>query len=205
VGTPLNLVNSHLQLLLGQSDISDKTRERLVVIHGQIERVGDIVRKMVGLTRRPGIQQEAVALGPLVADLQRLWSPTLAIHNIGFDWVAPDPCVLYVDRKQMEQLFINLVNNSVDAMPEGGHLHLSAQPDPAGARWLVRLTDTGTGIPPEIQAKVFRPMFTTKPEGQGTGLGLAICREIVRSHGGEIHIESVEGQGTTMSFSLPGL
>jgi signal transduction histidine kinase len=205
VGTPLNLVNSHLQLLQGQSDVGEKSRERLAVIHAQIERVGDIVRKMMDLTRRPGIQQEPVALGPLVADLQRLWSPTLAIHNISFGWEAPDPCVLYVDRKQMEQLFINMVNNSVDAMPEGGHLQLSAEREPATARWLVRVSDTGTGIAPELLQKVFRPMFTTKPEGQGTGLGLAICREIVRAHGGEIHIESEEGAGTTMSFSLPGL
>jgi signal transduction histidine kinase len=205
VGTPLNLVNSHLQLLQGQSDVGEKSRERLAVIHAQIERVGDIVRKMMDLTRRPGIQQEPVPLGPLVADLQRLWSPTLAIHNISFGWDAPDPCVLYVDRKQMEQLFINMVNNSVDAMPEGGHLQLSAEREPATARWLVRVSDTGTGIAPELLQKVFRPMFTTKPEGQGTGLGLAICREIVRAHGGEIHIESEEGQGTTMSFSLPGL
>ena len=205
VGTPLNLVNSHLQLLQGQSNVDDKTRERLGVIHGQIERVGDIVRKMMDLTRRPGIQQEAVALGPLVSDLQRLWSPTLAIHGVTFEWDAPDPCVLFVDRKQMEQLFINLVNNSVDAMPEGGQLRLEAHLDPSGARWLIKLSDTGTGIPAELLGKVFKPMFTTKPEGQGTGLGLAICREIVRAHGGEIHIESEEGKGTTMGFPLPAL
>ena len=205
VGTPLNLVNSHLQLLQGQSDVNDKTRERLGVIHAQIERVGDIVRKMMDLTRRPGIQQDAVPLGPLVADLQRLWSPTLAIHNVVFDWEAPNPCVLFVDRKQMEQLFINMVNNSVDAMPEGGTLHLAARPDPGGSRWLISLSDTGTGIPAEIRGKVFKPMFTTKPEGQGTGLGLAICREIVRAHGGEIAIESGEGRGTTMRFSLPAV
>jgi len=203
VGTPLNLVNSHLQLLQGQSDVNDRTRERLGVIHAQIERVGDIVRKMMDLTRRPGIQQEPVALGPLVADLQRLWSPTLALHGVVFDWEAPEPCVHHVDRRQMEQLFINLVNNSVDAMPEGGSLHLEAQREPGAARWLIRLSDTGTGIPAELMGMVFKPMFTTKPEGRGTGLGLAICREIVRAHGGEIHIESEGGRGTTMSFSLP--
>jgi len=81
----------------------------------------------------------------------------------------------------------------------------SAEREAGSARWLVRLSDTGTGIAPEILQKVFRPMFTTKPEGKGTGLGLAICREIVRAHGGEIRIDSEEGQGTTMSFSLPGL
>jgi signal transduction histidine kinase len=205
VGTPLNLVNSHLQLLQGQPDVSDRTRERLGVIHAQIERVGDIVRKMMDLTRRPGIQQEPVAMGPLVADLQRLWSPTLALHGVTFEWEAPEPCLLFVDRRQMEQLFINLVNNSVDAMPDGGQLRLEAQPDTTPARWLIRLSDTGSGIPAELLAKVFKPMFTTKPEGRGTGLGLAICREIVRAHGGEIHIESEGGHGTTMRFSLPGV
>jgi signal transduction histidine kinase len=205
VGTPLNLVHSHLQLLQGQNELNDRTRERLGVIHAQIQRVGDIVRRMMDLTRRPGLHQEAVSLGPLVTDLQRLWGPTLAIHGVSFEWEAPDPCLLYVDRRQMEQLFINLVNNAVDAMPEGGQLRLSAQHDPGAERWTVRLSDTGTGMPAEILAKVFRPMFTTKPEGKGTGLGLAISREIVRAHGGEIHIDSEEGKGTTIIFSLPGL
>ena len=113
--------------------------------------------------------------------------------------------MLFVDRKQMEQLFINLVNNSVDAMPDGGQLRLSAQREPGGSRWLIRLRDTGSGIPADLLGKVFRPMFTTKPEGKGTGLGLAICREIVRAHGGEIQIESEEGKGTTMTFALPGV
>jgi len=203
VGTPLNLVNSHLQLLQGQGELNEKTRERLGVIHAQIERVGDIVRKMMDLTRRPRIHTETVPLEPLLADLQRLWSPTLATHRVTFDWEAPEPCVLRVDRKQMEQLFINLVNNAVDAMPDGGKLHLAVQPDPGADRWLIRLSDTGTGIPAELMAKVFKPMFTTKPEGKGTGLGLAICREIVRAHGGEIHLESEEGKGTTVSFPLP--
>jgi len=203
VGTPLNLVNSHLQLLQGQSELNDRTRERLGVIQAQIQRVGDIVRRMMDLTRRPRLNQEPAPLGALVADLQRLWSPTLAIHGITFELDLPDPCVVHVDRKQMEQLFINLVNNAVDAMPEGGQLRLAARRDPDAPQWLVRLSDTGTGIPADILGKVFRPMFTTKPEGKGTGLGLAICREIVRAHGGDIHIESQAGQGTTIVFSLP--
>ena len=208
VGTPLNLVHSHLQLLHGQSDLGDRTRERLGVIQAQIERVGEIVRKLLGHTRRPRLHQEMLQLGSLIADLQRLWAPTLATHHIHFRMDAPEHCMLWVDRKQMEQIFINLVNNAVDAMPEGGEIRLLVGLDPearpAAPRWLFRLEDNGSGIPAALISKVFKPMFTTKPEGKGTGLGLAIVREIVRAHGGEVHIESEDGQGTAVVFTLPG-
>lgn len=209
VGTPLNLVNSHLQLLQTQTDLSDRTRERVGTIQAQIERVSGIVRKLLGHTRRPRLQQEPVRLHTLLEDLQRLWTPTLASHQVTFHAEAPDPCLLFVDRKQMEQLFINLVNNAVDAMPEGGAIRLQVEAEvgssPAQPQWLVSVSDEGTGIPPDILPQVFKPMFTTKPEGKGTGLGLAIVREIVRAHGGEVRIESAEGQGARVIFTLPGV
>jgi signal transduction histidine kinase len=207
VGTPLNLVNGHLQLLTSQSDLSDKTRERLGVIQAQIQRVGDIVRKLLGHTRRPELHRTPIKLNALIMDLQRLWNPTLAAHGITFDVDAPEDCFLLVDRKQMEQLFINLVNNAADAMSQGGRirLHLAEEKGlmEASSRWEVTLTDDGAGIPSEVLPMVFKPMFTTKPEGKGTGLGLPICREIVRAHGGEIRIESQPGEGTSICFTLP--
>jgi signal transduction histidine kinase len=113
-----------------------------------------------------------------------------------------------VDRKQMEQLFLNLMNNAVDAMPGGGAVLIRArqaeESTPGGLWWELHVRDSGQGIPAELLGQVFRPMFTTKPEGKGTGLGLSICREIVRGHGGEIRIESTEGQGTCVVFTLPG-
>jgi signal transduction histidine kinase len=208
VGTPLNLVNSHLQLLNGQVDLNDRTRERLSVIQAQIERVGEIVRRLLGHTRRPKLHLEALPFASLVADLQRLWTPTLATHRITFSCSAPEPCVLRVDRKQMEQIFINLVNNAVDAMPDGGAIHLQVEADPGSPPsapfWQFSLRDEGMGIPPELLAMVFKPMFTTKPEGKGTGLGLAIVREIVRAHAGDVRIESEEDKGTTVILTLPG-
>ncbi len=203
VGTPLNLVNSHLQLLEGQEDLTDKTRDRLGVIHSQIKRVGEIVRRLLDMTRRPQLKQEPVSLNELVDGLQQLWQPTLTAHGVVFDVASPKHVVVNADRKQMEQLFINLVNNAVDAMPGGGQIHLRVHPE--GDGWNVELQDSGQGIPPEVLPKVFKPMFTTKPEGKGTGLGLSICREIVRTHGGEIRLISEVGQGTTVIFSLPGL
>ncbi|MBI1753780.1 MAG: HAMP domain-containing histidine kinase [Acidobacteria bacterium] len=208
VGTPLNLVTGHLQLLDAQKDLPDKTRERLGVIGGQIKRVGDIVRRLLDLTRRPQLHREVQSLSHLLRDLQQLWTPALTAHGIHVLAEAPPNCSLDVDRKQMEQLFLNLMNNAVDAMPEGGTVRLSARlsedSTPGGLWWEFRFQDSGQGIPADLLSKVFRPMFTTKPEGKGTGLGLSICREIVRGHGGDIRIESTEGQGTCVVFTLPG-
>jgi signal transduction histidine kinase len=208
VGTPLNLVTGHLQLLDAQADLPDKTRERLNVIHGQIQRVGDIVRRLLDLTRRPQLERKPLLFLDLFSDLQQLWTPTLAAHGVSVEANAPPDCCLDVDRKQMEQLFLNLMNNAVDSMPSGGKVRLTAQPagesTPSGLWWELRFLDSGQGIPLELLGQVFRPMFTTKPEGKGTGLGLSICREIVRSHGGDIRIESTLDQGTCVVFTLPG-
>lgn len=208
VGTPLNLVAGHLQLLETQKDLPSRTRERLGVIGAQIQRVGDIVRRLLDLTRRPQLHREPQPFGDLLADLQQLWTPTLAAHGITVEAEAPADCCLEVDRKQMEQLFLNLMNNAVDAMPGGGTVRLTARPSeestPGGLWWELRFSDSGQGIAADLLSQVFRPMFTTKPEGKGTGLGLSICRDIVRNHGGEIRIESTEGQGTCVVFTLPG-
>jgi len=160
------------------------------------------------MTRQPQLSCEDVPLPALMEDLQRLWTPTLTAHRALFKLDAPPEVKLFVDRKQMEQLFINLVNNAVDAMPEGGTIRLSVAAEPEagtdGRRWGFILADTGLGISAENLPKVFKPMFTTKPEGKGTGLGLPICREIVRNHGGEIQVESEVGRGTRVHFTLPG-
>lgn len=205
VGTPLNLVNAHLQLLHSQADLPERARERLDLIQSQIERVGNIVRRLLGLVRRPQLQQEAVQLEALLAELHQLWLPTFSARHITFETEIPEDCTLWVDQKQMEQLFINLVNNAMDAMPAGGLIKAAAHPLAEGSHWQVTLEDNGPGIPEELLSKVFRPMFTTKPEGKGTGLGLSICRETIRAHGGEISIHPREGGGTRICFTLPGL
>lgn len=208
VGTPLNLVNGHLQLLAGQTELPERTRERLGVIQAQIQRVGDIVRRMLDLTRRPQLHRQPLAMSDLLANLRQLWAPMMAAHGVQVEAAVPPECWLDVDRKQMEQLFLNLMNNAVDAMPEGGTVRLEAEhaegSTPEAPWWRLTFRDSGQGIPADVLPQVFRPMFTTKPEGKGTGLGLSICREIVRGHGGDIHIESAEGEGTAVIFTLPG-
>ena len=109
------------------------------------------------------------------------------------------------DRQQLRQLFLNLLTNAADAMPDGGVLTLRAVPSALGpaSAVLIEFVDTGTGIAPDDLERVWNPFFTTKPEGKGTGLGLAICRRIVEEHRGSIEVESQAGQGTTVRFALP--
>ncbi|HJV90817.1 MAG TPA: ATP-binding protein [Holophagaceae bacterium] len=202
VGTPLNLVTGHLQLLQGQEDLPEKAQERIGIIQAQIQRVGDIVRRLLDMTRRPQIAEVELSIPAFIQELQQLWNPTLAKHHAHLEVDVPPECVIRADRKQMEQLFLNLMNNALDAMPEGGVVRIRAEREEP-ARWRFRFEDTGTGIPAEVLPHIFRPMLTTKPEGKGTGLGLPICRDVVRGHGGEIRAESQVGVGTTMMFTLP--
>lgn len=102
---------------------------------------------------------------------------------------------------QLSQVFLNLIVNASQAMPQGGDISIHTQCDQG--RCIIRVEDTGPGISEEIQENIFEPFFTTKAVGEGTGLGLAISQDIIRRHGGEITVQSKPGQGTTFTISLP--
>jgi signal transduction histidine kinase len=110
---------------------------------------------------------------------------------------------------ELEQVFLNLFLNALDAMPSGGTLLVASRPArvPGTSSEAVEIvvTDTGHGIPDDVREHVFEPFFTTKEEGRGSGLGLAICQGIVSSHGGEFVVESEPGRGTQFIVRLPAL
>jgi hypothetical protein len=108
-----------------------------------------------------------------------------------------------VDPKQIQQIFLNLILNAVQAMPDGGTLTIRSEAQGEGTNKMAVVTfaDTGTGIPKPLLAKIFTPFFTTK--AQGTGLGLAICHKLVEQHGGRLSVESEEGKGTVFTVQLP--
>ena len=101
----------------------------------------------------------------------------------------------------MKQVFLNLITNAAQAMPQGGKLSLRTAR--VGDEVAISVSDTGEGIPPEIRDRIFEPFFTTKPVGQGTGLGLSVSLGIVQEHGGRISVESQVGQGSTFTVWLP--
>jgi signal transduction histidine kinase len=118
--------------------------------------------------------------------------------------VEPDLPSVLADRVGMEQVLINLIRNSADAILEGtGNPHeITVRAASAGTSFVeIAVSDRGVGIDPKSRSRLFEPLFTTKESG--TGLGLAISRSIVRSHGGEIHVTSTSGEGTTVSFTIP--
>src|SRR3989339_513926 len=108
-----------------------------------------------------------------------------------------------MDPRSIQQVFLNLAKNAVEAMPRGGRLLVRTRLDSRHALFLIDFEDQGKGIPAASSNRIFDPFYTTKD--QGTGLGLAICNNIVRAHGGSLSVESVIDAGTTMTVALPAL
>jgi two-component system, NtrC family, sensor kinase len=202
VGTPLNVISGYVQMLRAKQEDGSPDAERLRTIQEQIARVTAIVQSLLDRTRQPPLVLRPYAPGELLEGLAELVRPSLVGNEIelGLE-VAPGLPAVGVDRVQLEQALLNLVSNAVDAMPAGGRLSLAARPDGDGVALVV--ADSGAGIPAEDLARVFEPLYTTKPPGKGTGLGLPILREIVEAHGGRVRLESRAGEGTIAVVCLP--
>lgn len=201
VGTPLNLISGHVQLLSARIE-DQKTRERLDLISSQITRIERIVRNLLDATRRPRPNLETMDVRTLLQKIFEVTAPTLAARQVELitDFEENLP-LIRGDSEQLQQVFINLINNSLDAMPQGGQLFFSVLA--SGGQVEVKCRDTGEGIEDEIKPRIFDPLFTTKQRGRGSGLGLAVVEQIIREHGGAIEVESGAGQGAEFIIRLP--
>jgi two-component system NtrC family sensor kinase len=199
VGTPLNLISGHVQLLRARAT-NEKEVARLDVIAEQIERITKIVRSMLDSTRRPQPRFESLDLNASLRQIIEAVQPTLAARNVNLITdIAAHKLMIKADQDQIQQVFINLINNSLDAMPDGGRLFIASQA--AGASALIELSDTGEGIAQDKMDHIFDPLFSTKRE-RGTGLGLTIVKQIVYEHGGDINVTSEVGKGTMFQIKL---
>jgi two-component system, NtrC family, nitrogen regulation sensor histidine kinase NtrY len=196
------VISGYVQMLRAKHEDGSPDAARLRTIQDQVARVTGIVQSLLDRTRPPAPTLRPLPPGELVEGLAELVRPSLVGGGIDLSVdVAPDLPAVGADRVPLEQALLNLVSNAVDAMPEGGRLRLAARADGDGVALAV--TDSGPGIPPEDLARVFDPLFTTKPPGKGTGLGLPILREVVEAHGGTVRLESRPGEGTTATVRLP--
>ena len=177
-----------------------RTGRRLAIVQEQIAKVAAVVRTMLDHARRPDTRwpTSVQALLARVADVAR---PKLDASRISLtlDAAADLPSV-EADSEELELAILNLVNNSLDAMPGGGTLAVRALL--ADGKVRIDITDSGSGISPELLPRIFDPWVTTKAAGRGTGLGLSITRDVISRHGGTITAESQPGH-TTVTILLP--
>jgi two-component system NtrC family sensor kinase len=205
VGTPLTGVVGHLQLL--EEEVAEPAvKERLRRIQGQVDRAVAAARQFLGAAR-PAPVRTPVDVKALLGDLLLLVSPESQRKGIAVvQACAEDLPTLAADPNQLQELFLGLITNALDAMGAVGTLRVVAETGVSdGGNSVIRVvvSDTGSGIPPENLAKLFEPFFTTRSSSGGTGLGLAIARRITQEHGGSIRLESEPGKGTRAIVELP--
>ncbi len=202
IGTPLNLISGHIQVLLQARRGDGTLEEKLQLIQSQIEKLETIVRDMLDETRKPILELETFDLNQLLERICALVEPTFAGRGILVDKrFTPHPLTILGDEAQLEQVFLNLFNNSLDAMPGGGTLTVRTGTSKEDV--LIEIVDSGEGMTESVLSQMFRPFFTTKEIGRGTGLGLSIVKEIVSAHGATIEAESGFGQGTKFTLIFP--
>lgn len=200
INNPLLGILSHLELELGAA--SDEERVEIQQCIEGAQRIAVTLRSLMNYARPGPLVLSKINLHRLVSDTVAFLEHQPILHGKLLENQVPqDLPSLRVDANQLSQIFMNLLLNAAEATPEGGRITVSAEA-PSGEGVRIRVSDTGGGIPPEILPHVFEPFFTTK-RGKGTGLGLSISQAYVRSHNGEIEIQSAPQRGTTVTITLP--
>lgn len=202
IGTPLNAISGHLRLLARNYPRDADTQRRIEIINAQLDSVVKSVRSLLARTRRQRLKLAPTDLNEVVDELLWLVQPTLEMHGIqakrSLDRSLPS---LSADRDSILQLLLNLTNNSIDAMPNGGTIQIETRLELNPRVAELVFSDNGEGIEAVVINKVFEPLWTTK--SAGSGFGLAIAREIALGHGGKIEVVTRRGSGASFRLTLP--
>jgi two-component system nitrogen regulation sensor histidine kinase GlnL len=207
VRAPLNNISMGVQFLASRLGEDDPLQPSLAKIQAEAARLSELMNNMLAWTKPIEPKLQPTDLRPVLERLLSRWSAKIQQRNIIRALHIPTDCPLVLaDASLMERVFVNLVENAIQAMPTGGHLTVSVQAadrGPQGAFLDIKVADSGNGIPEEHRKRIFDPYFTTRADG--TGLGLAICKRIVTVHRGAISVESFPGTGTIFTVTLPAL
>jgi C4-dicarboxylate-specific signal transduction histidine kinase len=200
IGNPLTSISSYVQILDGMEGKDEFTSKTLEVISKNINRIVSIVKKMASFTKTHETELREHNVRDLLKATLDLVRYDRRSRNIELKLSVPDELnPVLVDDNQLEQIFLNIILNAIDAMSEGGMLEISAADNDGEVS--ISFKDTGSGIPPDQLEHVFEPFFTTKESG--TGFGLSVSYSIIKSFGGEIDVQSSPGHGTTFTVRLP--
>ncbi len=204
INNPIGTILLYSHTLLKQFPKNDSHREDLGMVVKEANRCKEIVRNLLNFARQSNVSKEPTDLAGLVDEVFSLVKAEDEAGDICLtSQVQDDLPVIMVDRTQIQQVLVNLIRNSIDAVSEAGEIKVSVflSQDPTSVE--ITVTDNGCGIKRENVSKLFTPFFTTKEMGKGTGLGLAIAYGIVKMHSGTITVESCPDKGTTFSITLP--
>jgi signal transduction histidine kinase len=201
IGTPMNVILGRAEYLMQRTQ-EEPLKKGLQTIITQVERITKVMNQLLDFARRRPTEGRAIDLVQTIEDSLEIFQERMLQSRITVEKVleANIPLVR-ADRDQLIQVLINLVTNSLHAMPDGGRLRLSLAHENSQVR--LGVSDTGHGMPEEIRSKIFEPFFTTKDFGKGTGLGLTVVKGIIEECGGTIAVESAVDKGTTFWIRLP--
>jgi signal transduction histidine kinase len=202
IGTPLNLISTHVQLLIQSTPSDAASIDRLKAIQEQVAKVTAVVRAALESSRPGAVPHERADFVVLLRRVCQMAGPMLEEAGVQMELVTPNQSAeLLTDPVQLELALLNLITNSVDAMTSGGKLTVRLQRE--NERLRLEIEDTGSGVPPDLLAHIFDPWVTTKAQGKGSGLGLSIARQVVTSHGGTIRAQNRPGKGAVFTIELP--
>ncbi len=214
--------NNLLTVVLGESEMAledlpddHPIRDALQAIHSAGTRAGGLTRQLLAFSRKQIVERVVFDLNELVIGVDKMLRRLIGEDIELIVRTSSDPVVVSADRGQIEQVLVNLAVNARDAMPQGGKLVIETDNVTLGEDYarghadavagdyaLISVSDTGTGMTPEVKARLFEPFFTTKERERGTGLGLAVCYGIAKQFGGHINAYTESGLGTTMKVYL---
>ena len=212
----LTAISGHCDLLLLRHDQGDQDYGDLIQIHENANRAASLVSQLLAFSRKQTLQPEILDVRDTLSDLTHLLN-RLVGEKVTLT-LSHDPVMrsIRADKRQLEQVLMNLVVNARDAMPNGGEIRVETEAVtldaplerdratvPAGDWVTIKVSDEGVGIDPDKIQKVFEPFYTTKRTGEGTGLGLSTAYGIIKQTGGFIFIDSVKGQGTRFTLYFP--
>ena len=206
LNNPLSNISTSAQILGEEIESGELGFKRNLIgqIEAQTDKARDIVRNLLEFSRVKEFRREPVGLRFLVEETVRLLRGQVP-SEVAVVVEVPDDIVIVADKQRMQQVFLNLIKNALDALGSTGHVWINAQRTTAPGEPLLEIVveDDGPGIAPEVVKKIFDPFFTTKDVGKGSGLGLFVVYDIIESHGGHISVDSRLGNGTSFVLWLP--
>ena len=206
MGTPLASMLLRVQML--KEDVPsafeyEKYLEKLDSIERQIFYSQKVIQRLLKFVSKPENEKSLDNISNILDDAAEITNPLFKKRGIKLELKVDEDLYVLADSNLLGLVFVDIMMNALDAMPEGGKLSVLASGGIREGMIEIIMSDTGSGIPRDILPFVFEPFFTTKPAGKGTGLGLSVAKRIIHDHGGEISIDSREGKGTSVIIKLP--